>query len=584
MRLGAIHGKHPMATDYIARLQAIPLFSELDEEELAYVSSIVKTGRCSGGEVVFHEGDESDKLYIVDTGQVSVFRQDPAGLQVIVRLLGPGRFFGETGVLRGEPRNATVRANTNTTFFIIEKENCEEMMERLPSVRKQLEAAASRRASPLHRFKWQFPDEVAIGVAHRNIIPMIFESRGLLLALIGAALFALPFLPILVVWDLAPWLPWLLRIGGLTELCAVILWYIHDWTNDYLVVTNQRIVHVERRGLLSVTRSEIPIHAVRNVELSRQGILAVLLGLSDIIIDAIGAKMVFAHVSNGEYLQERILDQRTLAEQEARREEFDAIRQELLRVLPAEVVTQPPPSQVQAAAQPSVQVTPKKRRWLEWLDALRPHIRQERGDEIIWHKHWLVLLWRLALPSGVFVAGAVLAIALWLLSDELGLELPRWTSLMAFALASMAAAIMGWWGYALWDQDLYILTSDDRIVDIERHPLRLRETRRESNVDRIQDIDVSINIWGRIFDMGDVYIKTGAAGSDLTFHSVAHPRSIQRDIFHRLAEVRRRTQEYQRRQHFEEMAKWFAVYSQLTTRVSAPREVQSQAEESEPSS
>ncbi len=103
-------------------------------------------------------------------------------------------------------------------------------------------------------------------------------------------------------------------------------------------------------------------------------------------------------------------------------------------------------------------------------------------------------------------------------------------------------------------------------MDIERRPFGLKETRRESNLDRIQDIDVDLpNPLARLFDMGNVHIKTGAAGSDLTFRSVAHPHSIQRDIFHQLAELRRKEQEQERRQRGEEMSKWLAVYSQLTT-------------------
>jgi len=119
-----------------------------------------------------------------------------------------------------------------------------------------------------------------------------------------------------------------------------------------------------------------------------------------------------------------------------------------------------------------------------------------------------------------------------------------------------------WWAYAVWGGDIYILTTD-RIVDIERTPLGLKEMRSESTLDRIQDIEVNISgVWARVFDIGNVNIKT--AGGDFTFRAVADPRGVQRDIFHRLAEFRRREQEQRRRQTMEEMTKWLSVYNELT--------------------
>jgi hypothetical protein len=69
--------------------------------------------------------------------------------------------------------------------------------------------------------------------------------------------------------------------------------------------------------------------------------------------------------------------------------------------------------------------------------------------------------------------------------------------------------------------------------------------------------------------MGNINIKTGAAGSDLSFRSVSHPYEVQHDIFHRLAEVRRKEQEEERRQRFAEMTKWLSVYHDLTTQAQA---------------
>jgi len=144
------------------------------------------------------------------------------------------------------------------------------------------------------------------------------------------------------------------------------------------------------------------------------------------------------------------------------------------------------------------------------------------------------------------------------------LELSVWAWWLLFVFGVLAPAVVAaLWEYGVWAGDIYQLT-DERIIDIARLPLGLRETRRESELDRIQDIDVDIpNLLARFFNVGDVQIKTGAAGSDLTFLGVSDPYSIQLDIWHRLAMLRRKKDQRQRSQRDQEMLAWFKGYDNL---------------------
>ena len=552
-----------MSVDY-SRLNAIPLFASLKEEDLAYINSILKLVPYPAGQVVVRQGDEGETFYIIDAGQVRVLRKDESGAEAVVRFLGPGQFFGETALLYDEQRSATVETVANTTLFYIEKGDFDAMVARLSPVRKQLEAAAGRRskAMGLGRFDWQLSDEVAVWVAHRNVIPLIFESLGGLSVGIGIAA-ALTVLALLQI-SLFEKLPFagrlLLGSGAVVVLSFTLIWHIYDWTNDYLVLTNRRILHLERYGFLREVRNEVPIQAVQNVVTSHIGFLDAILGLSDITIETIGGKLKFTHIPGAEHLQERILDQRTRVQQEARREEREAIRAELLKVLqppppptvPASVVTG-----AQPAASPKAKPTPSLR------ERLRPKLRLEKPGEIIWRKHWLLLIGRLIGPVALLLAGPILSIVLSQLNNWFPRAQLPVGGILAPLLLIPPASFWIWWAYAVWGGDIYILTTD-RIVDIERTPLGLKETRSESTLDRIQDIEVNISgVWARVFDIGNVNIKT--AGGDFTFRAVADPRGVQRDIFHRLAEFRRREQEQRRRQTMEEMTRWLSVYNELTT-------------------
>ena len=571
-----------MAEDY-SRLRAIPLFASLKDDDLAYIGSIIQQTTYPANEAIITQGDQGETFYIVASGQVRVVRQDESGVKAVVRLLGQGQYFGEASLLYGEARSATVEAIVPTTLLYIEQEDFHVMVERLPGVRKQLEITAGRRSRVLglDRFDWQMPDETVMWWTRRNVIPLFFESLGPLLFwhLLAAALAVASFIPIPRLGPLPAGWQWTLRLIAFATVSLVWAWYVVDWTNDYLVLTNRRIVHVERYGILRETRKEIPIRAVQNVELY-SGWPTSILGLADITIKTIGGALTFTHIAEAEHLQSRILDQRALDQQAIRREDREDIRQSLIKVLKPESLVVPPPSPPTPldalAALPKLGPKKPPRTPLgERFRALR-QMRMEKGEEITWRKHWLILLRRLSGPFIAGLAGVVLSLMMWLSPNVLErLLIPR-LAVSVPLLAILIAFIWGWWEFLVWGGDIYTLTAN-RIVDVERLPLGLREKRRESNLDRIQDIDVSVpNLLARIFAMGDVYIKTGAAGSDLTFQSVANPYDVQRDIFHKLANLRRAEEKSHRQQTMEEITRWLGMYNELTT-----KPVQSQVEEEE---
>ena len=577
-----------MATDYTSRLKTIPLFASLKEAELDYINSIVRSASYSTDQVIFTVGEKSDKLCIIDTGQVRVRRRDSSGAETITRFLGPGQSIGEVGLLRDEPRNATVEAVVDTTLFTINKDDFLAMLARFPSIGARLEEAASSREVPLSRFDWQEPDEVAVWVAYRNVIPFIFESLpGLALRLGIAVVIAVLAFYLAGRGILSSGIQVLMIAAAVALFGLTWAWYIVDWTNDYLVVTNRRIVHVERYGFIREIREEIPVQVVQDVVLKRSGPLEAMLGLADITVASIGGKLSFTHAPRPEHIQELILDQRTRIQHESRREERRAIRQELLKVVVPTTLVQPPElDQLVPSAQGALVLVPapeaqpagpppappaasavatSQSAAQGWRRRLRPAIRPETPDDLIWRKHWLVLARRFIGPTIVLLVILATSITLWLASGA-----ALWPLL--FILPDIGYF---WWEYGVWNGDVYIL-STNRIIDIERLPLGLRSLRRESTLDRIQDIDVSIpNLIATLFDMGNVTIKTAAGGDDFTFASVPHPHTIQRDIFHRLAEFRRKEQEQERRQRFEEMAKWLKVYNELTTQVPVQRNTES---------
>lgn len=67
------------------------------------------------GALVFKEGDLSNELYILKTGTVAVIKRN----QKIAEIKESGSYVGEMSALLGEPRSATLKAETFCQFYVI---------------------------------------------------------------------------------------------------------------------------------------------------------------------------------------------------------------------------------------------------------------------------------------------------------------------------------------------------------------------------------------------------------------------------------------------------------------------------------
>jgi CRP/FNR family cyclic AMP-dependent transcriptional regulator len=79
--------------------------------------------RVTRGTTVVRAGDSTDALYIILSGTAKVMIADNEGREVIFAMLGPGEFFGEMGLIDGEPRSADVVAAETCELVVILKED-----------------------------------------------------------------------------------------------------------------------------------------------------------------------------------------------------------------------------------------------------------------------------------------------------------------------------------------------------------------------------------------------------------------------------------------------------------------------------
>jgi len=70
----------------------------------------------AAGQLLFDQGDPSDMVYVVESGEVEVFRMTPDGSEQHMALVTPGQYFGELGPLLNLPRSAAARAHTDCSL------------------------------------------------------------------------------------------------------------------------------------------------------------------------------------------------------------------------------------------------------------------------------------------------------------------------------------------------------------------------------------------------------------------------------------------------------------------------------------
>src|SRR4051812_5175904 len=131
--------------DTASLLGAVPVFEELSGGDLEQVAAVAVPRRFAGGQVVFHEGEDSDTCYIVRSGHARALRQHPDGRQITLATFGPGDIFGELAMFDDERRSATVETIDPLDVLAILGPDMRRLMLRRPQLAVALAVSLSRR-------------------------------------------------------------------------------------------------------------------------------------------------------------------------------------------------------------------------------------------------------------------------------------------------------------------------------------------------------------------------------------------------------------------------------------------------------
>ncbi|MEW6718258.1 MAG: cyclic nucleotide-binding domain-containing protein [Chloroflexota bacterium] len=524
-------------------LKSMRLFIGLEDEELKQVARLFKIQHVRAGIRLFSQGDLGDEFFIILRGRVQISREDGSSRRELA-VFKPGDYFGEETLLFRRRRSATVTVIETADFLVTDRLGFQELLQKVPHSRSFFELAVeSHKNTQRMRLNWIGKDEV-IYLLIRKHYSVLWTSFTLpfLAALLSLLFF---FVYYLIGFSLV-------LIGGVVILFAAMLWGVWnwiDWGNDYYILTDRRVVWLERVVGIYDSRQEAPLRTVLSVNATTDQI-GRMLGYGDVIVRTFTGKIILRTVSHAEQMAEVIQEHCDRVKELRKKDDKVEIERHIRERLDL------PVSSVQTTAVETEETTekPVKPSAMRRFFVTLLKVRYEDGEVVTYRKHWFLLIqhsWKpfLCMVISIFIPAYLILNKYTFLTQ---------TTIGFIGCASFVLCFL-WWIYAYidWRNDIYLVTPD-QIVDIDRTPLG-REEKRSAPLENILSLDYErTGILGRLLNFGNVNALVG--GVKFTFEGVFNPSAVQQDIFRRIDARMYQKQEEEAVRERQRMTDWIEVY------------------------
>ena len=115
-------------------LKRVAIFSTLSEQEFAFLTSHLVPRKYGDGEMIFSEGDTCAGLYIVQAGNVRIFKSSAGGREQVLSIDGPGSSIAELPVFDGGNYPASAQAVSDSTLLFFSRQDFQTLCMQHPEV------------------------------------------------------------------------------------------------------------------------------------------------------------------------------------------------------------------------------------------------------------------------------------------------------------------------------------------------------------------------------------------------------------------------------------------------------------------
>jgi CRP-like cAMP-binding protein len=160
------------------RIKNVDIFAPLSDEETEKLTDAAHLRVFAPDEAIVQKDQPGGSMFVIHKGSVVIETIDDKGKKQIVGTLREGDFFGEMGLLTGEPRSATVIAKEETQVLQIGKFCLKPILDNNPALINTLGKIIEERREMLAQ-KEQHHDKAKVGEQDKTVFKSIRKFFGL---------------------------------------------------------------------------------------------------------------------------------------------------------------------------------------------------------------------------------------------------------------------------------------------------------------------------------------------------------------------------------------------------------------------
>ena len=560
-----LHPQHDWAVPPIpveSFLRRAPIFRAFTEEDIRLLAGFVMQIHYHNPHQTIVRAGKTDHYYYILTRGSALKQIVDENNQVEASVaIGRGASFGETSLLFGDAADETVETLEPTDWIRIHRLDFQLYLEENPDAKQRMslsDALKRRLEKRVHRDSWQREDEEILSMRRRHWIVLLKR-----LTIVLFLLFLHFIIAGIVRLIFGDWYVWPNILIAASYAIPLTAWIVLDYSNDYHIVTNRRIIHQEKIVFIKERRFSAPIEQIQEVSIERD-LLAKFLRYGNLVIStaATEGKLVFDYHPRPTEAHDIIIKEMTRLKKFGLSEQQEAIQKQLQERLHLGLEER---LDERALMEPVRVRKIKQPRNVPFIRLLG--LQEEPGNRLVWRRHWFGLILTI-FPA--FVATFISIFFLVAFSTDL--IFPNWPQNVRTALIVLSAIAFFinlfwlWWQWEDWENDRYIV-SDLLIERISKKPLWFDEQRISLNIERVQNVDFRRpNPLAYLFDFGDVNIQTAAQEGMVTFEFVPAPDEVQFEIFHRIRDYEENLEKRRQREQKNDFIEWLEAYHKLVSR------------------
>lgn len=118
----------------IEHLLKSEIFRELEQGDLEALFAKMEPQSFAANTILFHKGDEGDKMYEIVSGSIRIYTDDKHGNELTIVIRKEGEIVGEMALLDKQPRSASAMAAEALDVLVLERESFLEFLQERPAV------------------------------------------------------------------------------------------------------------------------------------------------------------------------------------------------------------------------------------------------------------------------------------------------------------------------------------------------------------------------------------------------------------------------------------------------------------------